>query len=731
MPAKTSTTDKTCLLSRQSVSVKIKYFQIILEKIMTNRTIFLTTALPYANGNFHLGHIMEYIQADIWVRHQRMCGTTVHFVGADDSHGAPIMISAQKKGVTPEAYIAEISAGRAKYLDGFYIRFDHWHSTHSKENTELSQDIYKRLKKAGLIYTKDIEQFYDPAREMFLADRFIKGTCPKCGAPDQYGDSCEKCGAVYQPTDLINPYSALSGGKIELRKSKHFFFKLSDPTCVEFMRKWTHGDAPDGTPRLQPQIVAKTEEWLGKDGELNDWDISRDAPYFGIEIPDEPGKYFYVWLDAPVGYLASLKSYCELKGINFEALLETSETEQIHIIGKDIAYFHTLFWPAMLHFAGKPYRVPNHVWAHGFVTVNGEKMSKSRGTGLDPLIYLDLGMDPEWLRYYFAFKLNSKVEDVDFRASDFVSRINSDLVGKYVNIASRSAGFLLKRFDGAVDAKAIAKSELISEIKGSSEEIKNFYEGREFGRALRRVMELANKTNEFVDARQPWELAKNPEKASGLHATCSITLEAFRLLTLYLKPVLPRTAAQSEEFLNCGELSWSSVEESLSPEHKLRPFKHLMKRTDEKQVEELFKLSSQAAKPAVEEKKTEERTAEEEFVFEPLAPNIAFDDFAKVDLRIGKILDCKKVEKSRKLLQLTIDIGEEQPRNIFSGIAAYYAPEDLIGKLTVVVANLEPRKMMGGVSQGMLLSASDGSDKPTGLYLLEPIPGAKPGMRLH
>ena len=700
---------------------------------MTNRTIFLTTALPYANGNFHFGHIMEYIQADIWVRHQRMCGSTVHFVGADDAHGAPIMISAQKKGVTPQEYVAEISAGRAKYLNGFFIRFDHWHSTDSKENTELAQDIYKRLKKAGLIYSKEIEQYYDPVRQMFLADRFIKGTCPKCGAPDQYGDSCEVCASVYRPTDLINPYSALSGSKLELRKSKHFFFKLSDPNCVEFLREWTRGTAPDGTPRLQSQIIAKTAEWLGKDGDLSDWDISRDAPYFGIEIPDEPGKFFYVWLDAPIGYLASLKAYCESKGINFEALLETSTTEQIHIIGKDIAYFHTLFWPAMLHFSSKPFRVPDHVWAHGFVTVDGQKMSKSRGTGLDPLVYLELGMDPEWLRYYFAYKLNSKVEDVDFSSADFISRTNSDLVGKYVNIASRSAGFLVKRFEGRVSDPAIAESSLISEIKAAAPDINASFESREYGKALRAVMELANKVNEYVDQKQPWELAKQPERAVELHAVCSVTLEAFRLLTLFLKPVLPRTAENVETFLNCGELTWNSVDNALSSDKPINPFKHLMKRVDEKQVQQLFELSSKAAKtasePAKEEKKTEAES--EAFVFEPLAPNIAFDDFAKVDLRIGKILDCKKVEKSRKLLQLTIDIGEKEPRNIFSGIAAYYKPEDLIGRLTVVVANLEPRKMMGSFSQGMLLSASDGADTPSGLYLLEPFPGARPGMRLH
>lgn len=701
---------------------------------MSKRTIFLTTALPYANGNFHIGHIMEYIMADIWVRHQRMLGNTVHFVGADDAHGAPIMISAQKQGVTPQEYVAKIAAGRPQYLNGFYIKFDHWHSTDSKENTELSQEIYRRLKGCGLIYSRDIEQFYDPVRGMFLADRYIKGTCPKCGAPDQYGDSCEVCGAVYQPTELVNPYSSLSGCKPELRKSEHFFFKLSDPSCVEFLRSWTKGTATDGTSRLQPQIVAKTEEWLGKDGDLNDWDISRDAPYFGIEIPDEPGKYFYVWLDAPIGYLASLKSYCELKGINFDGLLESSTTEQIHIIGKDIAYFHTLFWPSMLHFAGKPFKVPDHVWAHGFVTVNGMKMSKSRGTGLNPLVYLDLGMDPEWLRYYFAAKINSRVEDIDFTTHAFVTMVNSNLVGKYVNIASRSSGFLVKRFEGKVSDKAIAESPLLRELREQAGAISKLYEDREYSRVLNTVFALADKTNEYVDAEKPWELAKNPEASEKLHEVASVTLEAFRLLTIYLKPILPRTAENVENFLNCGELSWNSISAPLNSAAAISPFKHLMQRADEKVVDKLFELSNKNA-PANTEQKAEEVKSEaassEDMVYEELAPTITFDDFAKVDLRIGKILNCTAVPKSKKLLQLTIDVGEEKPRNIFSGIAAYYNPEDLIGKLTLVVANLAPRKMMGSVSEGMLLSASDGSDKPNGLYLLEPFPGAKPGMKIH
>lgn len=701
---------------------------------MTKRTLFITTALPYANGNFHIGHIMEYIQADIWVRHQRMCGNTVHFIGADDAHGAPIMISAQKLGVTPEEFIGKIQDGRKQYLDGFLIKFDNWHSTNSPENTELSQTIYKKLVEAGLIYSKDIEQFYDPVRNMFLADRFIKGTCPKCGATDQYGDSCEKCGAVYAPTELVNPYSALSGSTPELRTSEHLFFKLSDPRCVEFLREWTKGTAKDGTQRLQSQIIAKTEEWLGKDGDLADWDISRDAPYFGIEIPDHPGKYFYVWLDAPIGYLASLKSYCAKQNIDFETLLSSEDTEQIHFIGKDIVYFHTLFWPAMLNFAKKPFKTPDHVYAHGFVTVDGAKMSKSRGTGLNPLVYLDLNMDPEWLRYYIAFKLNSKVEDVDFNRADFIARINSDLIGKYVNIGSRCSGFLVKRFEGRVDAAAIAGSDLIAAIKQEAEYIRSGYETREYSRSLRRIMELADKTNEFVDQNKPWELAKNPEAAAELKSVCSITLEAFRLLTLYLKPVLPRTAEAVEELLGCGSQDWNCVENSLNDATELKPFKHLMQRATEDQLVNLFALSNpKAEEPAKEEatKPATEAASAADIEFEEIAPNINFEEFQKVDLRIGRIVKCSKVEKSKKLLQLSVDLGEGRLRNIFSGIAAYYDPKDLEGKLTVVVANLEPRKMTFGVSEGMILSASDGSKHPSGLYLLEPFPGAQPGMRLH
>ena len=535
---------------------------------MKQRKLFVTTALPYANGAFHMGHIMEYIQADIWVRHERMCGNIVHFVGADDVHGAPIMIAAQKRGLTPQAFVAEIAAGRKQYLDGFHISHDYWGSTDSPENHELSQEIYRRLKNAGLIYTKDVEQFYDTVKGMFLADRFIKGTCPRCGAPDQYGDNCEKCSAVYSPTEVINPYSTLSGSRPELRTSTHYFFKLSDPECVKFLREWTTGNGKDGLPRVQEEVLAKDSEWLGTDGHLTDWDISRDAPYFGIAIPDAPGKYFYVWLDAPVGYLAALKAYSEKKGFDFNEFLSDPETEQVHFIGKDIIYFHTLFWPAMLHFSGKPFRTPDHINAHGFMTVDGQKMSKSRGTGISPLQYLDLGMNAEWLRYYLAAKMNSRVEDVDFTKVDFAQRVNSDLIGKYINIASRAAGFIVKRFEGRI-LDAAMKDPLIERIKSRVPEVSAFYEVREFARATRLVMELADAVNEYVDEKKPWELAKDPAQAEALHWVSSVALECFRLLTLCLKPVLPATAERVEAFLSIAPLAWASAAEPLSSDQAL------------------------------------------------------------------------------------------------------------------------------------------------------------------
>ncbi len=682
---------------------------------MQKRQIFVTTALPYANGHFHIGHIMEYIQADIWVRTQRMYGHTVHFVGADDTHGAPMMIAAQKEGITPQEFVARIAAGRKAYLDGFHIKFDHWYSTDSEENVMLSQDIYKRLKAAGLIYTKDIEQFYDPVKGMFLADRFIKGTCPRCGADDQYGDNCEKCGAVYSPTELINPFSALSGAKPELRKSTHYFFKLSDPACVTFLRDWVNGKGKSGADRVQAEIRAKDEEWLGE-GKLGDWDISRDEPYFGIPIPDAPGKYFYVWLDAPVGYYASLMNYAKKIGFDFWKFLDDEKTEQIHFIGKDIVYFHTLFWPAMLHFAGQPYRVPDNVFVHGFMTVDGRKMSKSRGTGISPMKYLELGMNAEWLRYYLAAKMGPTNDDVDFSKSDFMARVNSDLIGKYINIASRAAGFIVKRFNARVDDR-MADHTIIKVMRNAVEGIAMLYNQREYSRALRGIMSMTDTINEYIDREKPWELAKSEEQADKLHEVCSVALEAFRLLTLMLKPVLPATAAKVEEFLNCGELTWESALRPLTSDVQIKPFKHLMQRCDIKQLDALIPPVAEVTKPVAP-------------CGEEIAPEVTINDFAKLDMRVAKIVKCEKVEGSTKLLRLTVDIGEGKTRNIFSGIQTWYKPEDLEGKLTVVIANLAPRKMRFGVSEGMLLSAS-GADDKDGLFILEPQTGAKPGMRLR
>ena len=685
---------------------------------MKQRKLFVTTALPYANGAFHMGHIMEYIQADIWVRHERMCGNIVHFVGADDVHGAPIMIAAQKRGLTPQAFVAEIAAGRKQYLDGFHISQDYWGSTDSPENHELSQEIYRRLKNAGLIYTKDVEQFYDTVKGMFLADRFIKGTCPRCGAPDQYGDNCEKCSAVYSPTEVINPYSTLSGSRPELRTSTHYFFKLSDPECVKFLREWTTGNGKDGLPRVQEEVLAKDSEWLGTDGHLTDWDISRDAPYFGIAIPDAPGKYFYVWLDAPVGYLAALKAYSEKKGFDFNEFLSDPETEQVHFIGKDIIYFHTLFWPAMLHFSGKPFRTPDHINAHGFMTVDGQKMSKSRGTGISPLQYLDFGMNAEWLRYYLAAKMNSRVEDVDFTKVDFAQRVNSDLIGKYINIASRAAGFIVKRFEGRI-LDAAMKDPLIERIKSRVPEVSAFYEVREFARATRLVMELADAVNEYVDEKKPWELAKDPAQAEALHWVSSVALECFRLLTLCLKPVLPATAERVEAFLSIAPLAWASAAEPLSSVNPIKPYQHLMQRVDMvRQLDQL--LPDHVPEPKVRAPGGE-----------AIAPEVTIDDFSKMDLRVAKVIKCQKVEGSTKLLQFTLDVGEGKTRNVFSGIQSAYKPEDLEGRLIIMIANLAPRKMRFGVSEGMILSASDADDKGLGLFVLSPDSGAVPGMRIH
>ena len=686
------------------------------------RQLFVTTALPYANGAFHIGHIMEYIQADIWVRFQRMQGNVVHFVCADDAHGAPIMIAADKAGITPQEFVAGIAAGRKPMLDGFHIAFDNWHSTDGVENHELSQEVYRRLRDdAKLIVTKTIEQFYDPVKEMFLADRYIKGECPKCGAKDQYGDSCEVCGAVYAPTELKNPYSALSGATPVMKSSEHYFFKLSDPKCVEFLRGWALADG-----RLQPEVANKAKEWLEGDNGLGDWDISRDAPYFGIEIPDAPDKYFYVWLDAPIGYLASLKNYFGKIGRDFDAFMADPNTEQYHFIGKDITYFHTLFWPAMLHFAGM--KVPNNIYVHGFITVSGEKMSKSRGTGISPLRYIDIGMNPEWLRYYIAAKLSAKVEDVDFNPDDFVARVNSDLIGKYINIASRAAGFITKKFAGKVATEwATAEDAFLANLRGAASEIHALYDQREFGKALRAVMEQADKVNAYVDANKPWELAKDASKDAMLQEVCSRLLEAFRILTIYLKPVLPTLAAQVEAQLNLQPLQWADVTHPLPNGHAINPYSHLMTRVDAKMLDNLFEPPAEAAAEVV---ATADASATNEI--EELAPEIKIEDFAKIDLRIAQIVNCEAVEGSDKLLRLTLDVGEGRLRNVFSGIKSAYKPEELVGKLTVMVANLAPRKMKFGISEGMVLAASAADEKADpGIYVLTPWPGAKPGMRVR
>ncbi len=708
---------------------------------MSARHLFVTTALPYANGNFHIGHIMEYIQADIWVRFQRMRGHAVNFMGADDTHGAPIMIAAEKAGKTPEQFVADIAAGRKQYLDGFHISHDNWYSTHSPENTELARQIYRDLRDVSadqggsLIEVRTIEQFFDPEKNMFLPDRYIKGECPKCHAKDQYGDNCEVCGSVYAPTDLIEPFSALSGARPELKTSEHFFFKLSDPRCVQFLERWTQ----DG--KLQPEVANKIREWFtvrtNPDGTtsegLGDWDISRDAPYFGIEIPDAPGKYFYVWLDAPVGYLAALKNWFDKGGPkakhgdtrSFDEYMAAPDTEQYHFIGKDIVTFHTLFWPAMLHFSGR--KTPDNVFVHGFLTVNnGEKMSKSRGTGLDPLKYLRLGMNAEWLRYYLAAKLSARNEDIDFNAEDFMLRVNSDLIGKYVNIASRAAGFLTKRFEGQLTSDfGPAGSALLAEVRSAGDALAQMYEGREYGRATREIMLLADKVNAYVDQNKPWDLAKDPANNLALHQVCSVLVNAFAALTRYLAPVLPGLAQAVEGFVGQSMQQWAVAGDVQS----IQPYQHLMQRVTPEQLEALFEAPAQAA-PA--QAATETVAASAHPGGEEIAPTITIDDFAKIDLRIALIVNCEPVEGSTKLLRLTLDAGEGHHRNVFSGIASAYQPADLIGKHTVMVANLAPRKMKFGISEGMVLAASHGDEKAQpGIYVLEPLPGATPGMRVR
>ena len=709
------------------------------------RKIFATTALPYANGPLHIGHIVDQLYGDIWVRFQRMQGHEVHFVCAADTHGAPIMLRAESEGITPEALIARVSAEHDADWQHFLMSFDHWHSTHSPENVALSQDIYKKLKAAKLIVAKEIEQFFDPVKGMFLADRYIKGECPKCATKDQYGDSCENCGAVYAPTDLKNPYSTLTGAKPVLKKSEHFFFKLSDKKCVQFLQEWTKE-----TP-LQSEVVNKLAEWLGDGGKnLNDWDVSRDAPYFGIEIPDEPGKYFYVWLDAPVGYLAALKAYFESgkaksngEKRSFDDFLNDDEVEQYHFIGKDIVYFHTLFWPAMLKFSGR--KVPNNVFVHGFITFNNEKMSKSRGTGVSPQQYIKLGLNPEWMRYYIAAKLNDKVEDLDFNPDDFIARVNSDLIGKYVNIASRAAGFISKKFGGKLGKPQLPK-DTAKEFAGAGDEISGYYDGREYGKAIRKIMALADLANQYVDANKPWELAKREGSEAELLTVCSTAVAMFRDLTVYLAPVLPQLAATAGDMFNFDAFDWKSAAKPMKDGHEIKPYKHLMARVDPKLIDALLEPAPiNVAKKADGGKPTAKIASGEtpaapavpvEFalvppeppkpvIIQPIAETISIDDFARLDLRVAKILDAELVAEADKLLRLTLDLGIEH-RTVFAGIRSAYQPKDLVGRYTVMVANLAPRKMRFGESQGMVLAAGDG----TGIYLLAPDAGAVPGMRI-
>src|ERR1700728_1341886 len=705
------------------------------------RKLFVTTALPYANGPFHIGHIMEYIQADIWVRFQRMLGNVVHFVCADDAHGAPIMLKAEAEGVSPQDLVARITADRPRYLQGFHIGFDHWYSTDSPENVALSQDIYRRLRAAGLIYVKAVEQFYDPVKSMFLADRYIKGECPNCHTKDQYADACEVCSIVNTPNDLINPYSTLSGAKPVMKTSDHYFFRLSDPRCVEFLGSWVYT-----AQRLQPQVVNKAREWLTGQGDeaLGDWDISRDAPYFGIPIPDAPGKYFYVWLDAPVGYLASLKNYfatgkARARGETrtFEQFLSAPDTEQIHFIGKHIIYFHTLFWPAMLKFAGAPYRTPSHVYVHGFITVSGEKMSKSRGTGISPLRYLELGMNSEWLRYYIAAKLNSDVEDIDFNPDDCVARVNSDLIGKYVNIASRCAGFITKRFAGKVSRPHDAADALLRKLQSNEQSwapIGRLYANREYGKVLREISNLLDQINQYIDEHKPWELAKLPANDSKLHEVCSTALAMFWYTSILLSPVLPTTAVKVREFLKLSPEQMKWGQDAFFPAgHVINPYTHLMTRVDPKQLDALFDagMSAAVAAPtaAVATPTGVSATAPPAApgAAPAPAPRISIDEFLRVDLRVAKVLDAQLITGADKLLQLRLDVGELGERQIFAAIRSAYDPASLVGRLIVVVANLEPRKMRFGTSEGMMLAAGPGG---ADIFVLSPDTGAVPGMRV-
>ena len=716
------------------------------------RTLFVTTALPYANGPFHIGHIMEYIQADIWVRFQRMQGNVVHFVCADDTHGAPIMLKAESEGMTPEALIAGVGDSHRRDWARYLISFDTTHSTHSPENVELAQSIYRALAARGLIATRTISQFYDPVKGMFLPDRYIKGTCPKCGAKDQFGDACEVCGSTYAPTDLIEPYSTITGAKPEMRESEHLFFRLSAPDVVAYLKQWTAAPAPGQA--LQPEVFNKVQEWLGDEGkQLGDWDISRDAPYFGIEIPDQPEgspkKYFYVWLDAPIGYLAALKKHFDSGAAKtlgdqrtFDAFIADPSVEQYHFIGKDIVYFHTLFWPAMLHFAQR--KTPTNVFVHGFITFSGEKMSKSRGTGISPQRYMDLGLDPEWLRYYLAAKLNAHVEDIDFGPDDFIARVNSDLIGKYVNIASRAASFITRYFEGALATPAESADDERGRLAAAAleaEAARANYDAREFGKVLRDAMRMADRINEAFDAAQPWVLAKDPSQRHRLQTACSQALQGFQLLSVILAPVLPSVSSRvaRDLFGLSRDFMWGDAWQMPT---RIQPYRHLMTRIDPKQIDALLEVAPAESAPSTAQPRAaakvptampaatvaDDKTTQSANGASPVkTTTITIDDFAKVDLRIARIVAADAVDGADKLVKLTLDVGEAKHRTVFAGIKSAYAPADLVGRLTPMVANLAPRKMRFGLSEGMVLAAS--GDGP-GIYLLAPDDGATPGMHV-
>ncbi len=678
------------------------------------RRILVTSALPYANGSIHLGHLVEYVQTDIWVRFQKLQGHECWYVCADDTHGTPVMLRARQEGIAPEQLIARMHAEHSRDFADFGIDFDNYYSTHSPENRALAETIYTRLRDAGHIARRTIKQAFDPVQQMFLPDRFIKGECPRCGAPDQYGDNCEVCGATYAPTELKNAVSVVSGAKPVEKESEHYFFRLGD--FEDQLRAWLFPDIT--APRhVQPEVANKLEEWFAAG--LKDWDISRDAPYFGFESPDAPGKYFYVWLDAPVGYMASFKHLCERTRLDFDEFWgRDSGTELYHFIGKDILYFHALFWPAMLEGAG--FRKPNAIFTHGFLTVNGQKMSKSRGTFITARTYIN-HLNPEYLRYYFAAKLGPRVEDIDLNLDDFTARVNSNLVGKYVNIAARNAGFITQQFGGHLSRDLIHK-DLVRELQDAAAAVAVLYENREYAEAVRLIMGLADKANAFVDEAKPWVLAKDPAQRERLHAVCSTSLNLFRLLTLYLKPILPGLAAQAEAFLNIEPLAWSDAA-ALITDHPIHPYRHLATRVDQTHIEAMLDESKENLKMT----ETIPPTGAGAPAAEPIKAEISIDDFAKVDLRIARIVQAGYVEGADKLLQLTVDVGEGRTRNVFAGIRSAYDPDDLAGRLTVVVANLAPRKMKFGVSEGMVLAAGPGG---ADLWILAPDQGAEPGMRV-